>query len=105
MIVEITLADALLSLRPGAQWELRGSEYEDIVWLDKQLDMPSVEELTAELTRLRAVQKATEYRRERAAAYPPMADYLDAVVKGDTTQMQQYVVACLAVKAKFPKPE
>ena len=105
MIVEITLADALLSLRPGAQWELRGSEYEDIVWVDVQLDKPTAEEVTAELIRLRAVQRATEYRRKRALEYPPMADYLDAVVKGDTTQMQQYVVACLAVKAKFPKPE
>ena len=45
-----------------------------------------------------------EYQRQRAAEYPPVADYLDAVVKGDEAQMQAYIDACLAVKAKYPKP-
>ena len=40
----------------------------------------------------------------RAVAYPPMADYLDGIVKGDTAQVQAYIDACLAVKAKYPKP-
>ena len=39
----------------------------------------------------------------RSEAYPPMADYLDAKVKGDTAQEQAYLSACLAVKAKYPK--
>jgi len=41
---------------------------------------------------------------QRAAAYPPQSDYLDAVVKGDTVAQQAYIDACLAVKAKYPKP-
>lgn len=40
----------------------------------------------------------------RANEYPPMSDYLDGVVKGDQTQIQAYIDACLAVKAKYPKP-
>jgi hypothetical protein len=32
-----------------------------------------------------------------------MADYLDAIVKGDEQQKQAYIDACLAVKAKYPK--
>ena len=39
----------------------------------------------------------------RAEAYPPMSDYLDAKVKGDTIQEENYVAACTAVKAKYPK--
>jgi hypothetical protein len=39
----------------------------------------------------------------RKESYPPMADYLDAIVKGDDVQRQQYLDACLAVKAKYPK--
>jgi hypothetical protein len=39
----------------------------------------------------------------RAESYPPMADYLDAKVKGDVTQETNYLAACLAVKAKYPK--
>ena len=47
---------------------------------------------------------ATEYQRQRAAEYPSMTDYLDGIVKGDTAQVQTYIDACLAVKAKYPKP-
>jgi hypothetical protein len=56
-----------------------------------------------------AIEKAefvkTKYQRDRAAEYPPMADYLDGIVKGDQAQVQTYIDACLAVKAKYPKPE
>ncbi len=43
------------------------------------------------------------YQRKRAAEYPPMADYLDGVVKGDQAQIDAYIAACQAVKAKYPK--
>jgi hypothetical protein len=39
----------------------------------------------------------------RSEAYPPMADYLDAKVKNDTAQEEEYIAKCLAVKAKYPK--
>jgi hypothetical protein len=48
---------------------------------------------------------ATEYQRQRAAEYPPITDYIDGIVKGDQAQVQAYIDACLAVKAKYPKPE
>ena len=47
----------------------------------------------------------TAYQRERSSEYPPMANYLDGIVKSDTAQVQAYIDACLAVKAKYPKPE
>jgi len=43
------------------------------------------------------------YIGKRQAEYPPMTDYLDAVVKGDESQKQAYIDACLAVKLKYPK--
>ena len=46
---------------------------------------------------------APTYAQKRLAEYPPMADYLDAIVKGDTQQQEAYIAACLAVKAKYPK--
>lgn len=46
------------------------------------------------------LQKCYENRRKE---YPPMEDYLDAVVKGDEVQKQEYVNKCLAVKAKYPR--
>lgn len=44
------------------------------------------------------------YTELRAAEYPDFRDYLDGVVKGDQAQIQKYIDACLAVKAKYPKP-
>jgi hypothetical protein len=45
------------------------------------------------------------YKYQRAAEYPPMADYIDGVVKGDQAQIDAYIEACMSVKAKYPKPE
>lgn len=43
------------------------------------------------------------YKEQRAAEYPPHADYLDGIVKGDNVQIQKYIDDCLAVKDKYPK--
>lgn len=44
---------------------------------------------------------------KRQAEYPSLGEFADAFVKmqnGDASQMEAYVAACLAVKAKYPKP-
>jgi hypothetical protein len=106
----INITDALVSLRPGARWTLRGTNYEGLEWEEKPVweggqKKPTREEVQIELARLQEEWKNTEYQRLRAPEYPPMTDYLDGLVKGDTEQMQSYIDACLAVKAKYPKPE
>lgn len=93
---------ALLSLRPCAQWVLRGDEIE---WLDNEQTQPTDAEIAAEISRLQAERDATEYQRQRRAEYPPITDYLDGVVKGDQAQIDAYIAACQAVKAKYPKPQ
>ena len=47
---------------------------------------------------------ANEYKEKRRNEYPPITDYVDGVVKGDQSQIDAYVAACQAVKAKYPKP-
>ena len=94
--------DALQSLRPGAEWVLRGDELE---WLDTNQTQPTDAEIEAEVARLQADYEAKQYQRDRAAEYPSVNDYLDGIVKGDQAQIDAYIAACLAVKAKYPKPE
>ena len=53
-------------------------------------------------TRLTKV-KACLYEELRAAEYPPVEDYLDAIVKGDSEAEEEYKRRCLEVKAKYPK--
>lgn len=60
-------------------------------------------EEVAELETLRIALAQSKYKSERAIAYPDFRDYLDGIVKGDQAQVQAYIDACLAVKAKYPK--
>ena len=96
----IDKSNAISSLRPGAQWVLRG---DDLDWLDQTQTQPSESEIAAELARLQSVAESKAYQRKRAAEYPPFSDYLDGIVKGDQAQVQAYIDACLAVKARHPK--
>ena len=100
MANEITTVDALNSLKPNAQWVLRGYTLE---WLDSNQTQPTQSEIDAEIVKLQAEYDAQEYARKRQAEYPPMADYLDAIVKGDEAQKQKYIDDCKAVKEKYPK--
>lgn len=99
------ITHALQSLCPNTRWSIRGEDYNTLDWLDSQVDKPSKAELDAEVLRLNREWERAEYQRKRKAEYPPIEDYLDAVVKGDSGQLQRYTDACLAVKAKYPKPE
>jgi hypothetical protein len=93
--------DALQSLRPGAEWVLRGDVLE---WLDTEQTQPTEAEITAEIARLQAAYDAKEYARNRVAEYPSIGDQLDALWKGgdDAAEMLAKVQA---VKNKYPKPE
>lgn len=96
---------AINNLRPKAAWGLTGTEHSGLDWQDKTQTKPTKEELDAEVARCESDWNSKEYQRLRAPEYPPIADYLDAVVKGDDAQIQAYIDACLAVKAKYPKPQ
>jgi hypothetical protein len=96
---------ALLKLRPNAQWDLNGDEYEGIVWKDTEQTIPTKEEVEAKILELKAEIDANEYKEKRQAEYPSFIEYLDGIVKGDQAQIDKYIADCQAVKAKYPKPE
>jgi hypothetical protein len=105
-----SIASAILSLRPGAEWNLIGDDYEGLQWLEKPVweggqKKPTKEELESEILRLQQEWDNKEYQRLRAKEYPDFKEYLDGIVKDDQEQIQAYIDACLAVKAKYPKPE
>ena len=67
--------------------------------------IPLTDEEMRDWENLQAEMQKNEYKRLRAAAYPDFREYLDGIVKNDQAQIQTYIDACLAVKAKYPKPE
>lgn len=67
-----------------------------------QVELTSEEQAELQAKQIEAAK--TVYRDLRSAEYPPITNYIDGVVKGDQAQVQEYIDACLAVKAKYPKP-
>ena len=98
-MIAITLTDAVLSLRPNAQWVLRGDELE---WLDTEQSQPSTAELAAELTRLQNDYIVKQYRRDRAAAYPSIGDQLDDLFRQGAFSPEM-AATLQAVKTAHPK--
>lgn len=96
----IKKVDALQSLRPGAEWTIRGDELE---WLDQLQTQPTDAEIQAEITRLQAAYDAQAYARARAAKYPPIGDQLDALWKGGDAAAEMLAII-QAVKERNPKP-
>jgi hypothetical protein len=60
-------------------------------------------QVTIDMDAVNAWVDPDQYKYDRASEYPPMTDYLDGVVKGDQAQIDAYIAACQAVKAKYPK--
>lgn len=48
---------------------------------------------------------SNDYYRKRLYSYPELGEFLDAWVKKDEQSLEEYRQKCLAVKAKYPKPE
>ena len=61
------------------------------------------QEVTYDINAVEALVASEAYKELRAKEYPPITDYIDGIVKGDNAQVQAYIDACLAVKAKYPK--
>jgi DNA polymerase I-like protein with 3'-5' exonuclease and polymerase domains len=71
--------------------------------VDYTLTAEEEAEHLANVLQIQAKKEVNKYMSDRAKEYPPITDYIDGVVKGDQAQIQAYIDACLAVKAKYPK--
>jgi hypothetical protein len=98
-----SIATALHNLCPTGQF-VAGATYEKTKWFSKDIPMPAKVVVLAEQARLLSEWQGKDYQRKRVAEYPPISDYVDGVVKGDTAQVQAYIDKCKAVKDKYPKP-
>jgi hypothetical protein len=63
--------------------------------------LPSEAEITAEVARLQTEYDSQQYSRDRAVAYPPMADQLDDIFHNGVAGWKKTIQA---VKDTYPKP-
>ena len=99
----MNITASILHLIPEAQFMCWENDYARVEWGTNTKPLPSLADLELAWVDVQANIAANKYQELRASAYPPAADYLDAIVKGDTAQAQAYIDECLAVKAKYPK--
>jgi lysophospholipase L1-like esterase len=93
-------ADAIASLRPDAEWVLRG---DDLEWLDTNQTEPTEAEIEAELARLTAEQpwKILRQRRDQLLTE---TDYLALADSTMTDEMQAYRQALRDLPANTEDP-
>ncbi len=93
-----TKAEAISSLKPGAEWALAGDE---LTWLDSKQTAPTESEITAEKIRLDRVYDDEKYKRDRAAEYPSVVDQLDDIYHNG---IDAWKATIKTTKDKYPKP-
>ena len=96
----INKAQAIASLKPEAEFVVRGDELE---WLSPDIDKPTEAEIDAEVKRLQTEYDAQEYARNRKIEYPSMEDQLDYMFHNGFDKWKEDIVQ--PVKDKYPKPE
>ena len=59
------IGSALLNLKPGAEWVLRGTEYSRLIWRDKDQTKPTETEINSKISELDAAEPMRLLRIER----------------------------------------
>jgi predicted P-loop ATPase len=96
----ITKAQAIASLREGAEWVLRG---DDLEWLDANQTQPSDAEIEAEVARLTALKPARIATENRRAAYMAESDPLFFKAQRGEATMDEWQAKVAEIKTRFPK--
>ena len=93
--------EALKNLGATAEWAVSNDDVTTLQWLTEGVQ-PSIEEISAEVSRLQAEYDAQAYARSRVTEYPPIGDQLDALFKAGVFPAEM-AAAIQAVKDKYPK--
>ena len=80
----------------------------ELTWLSEDITQPTEEEITAEQERLQAEYDANQYARDRAVAYPALAEQFDKlwhdINNGTLDNTGAFYTALKTVKDDNPKP-
>ena len=102
----ISKVEAIQSLEPNAQFVISGNDI--LEWHSDDITQPTDAEITAEQERLQAEYDAKQYARDRAVAYPALAEQFDKlwhdINNGTLDDTGAFYTALKTVKDDNPKP-
>lgn len=102
----ITIEDAIKSLYPTAKFVVINEKITE--WHSEDITQPTDEAIATEQARLQAEYNANQYQRDRAVAYPALAEQFDKlwhdINNGTLDNTGAFFTALKEVKDDNPKP-
>ena len=98
--MEYTIIDALIALKPKAEWTLDGYDYSGLTWLDKNQTKPTEQEIEEKLAELKYQGEINVYQEKRKLEYPNWEDQLDKIYHSGVDAWKADIKA---IKDKHPK--
>ena len=98
--MKYTIIEALISLKPEAEWAVRGGNYSDIVWLDKSQTKPTEQEIEEKIAELNYQGEINVYQEKRKLEYPDWGDQLDKIYHSG---IDAWKADIKVIKDKYPK--
>jgi hypothetical protein len=100
------IGKAIKSLYPDSEFAIENNDIAKIRWFKNRPNSINLEEIEAEVERLRLVEESLQYQQKRRYEYPPLTDLADALywqAQGDDSKMNAYLEAVDTIKKKYPK--
>ena len=99
MSKKIEVLEAIIAINPNAQVSVGANDVKQITWYDKTTPIAEADILAKQKELQTAYDKA-KYQRDRAEAYPSIADQLDDIYHNGVDEWKKTIKA---VKDKYPK--
>jgi hypothetical protein len=98
------IGEALNKLCPGAEFVIEDNDYSKIKWIKTPDNIPTLEQILAEIEIIKLEKEQSLYKVKRKAEYPSIGDQLDALFHAGVfpPEMAEKIQS---VKSKYPKPE
>ena len=93
------IISSILAINANAKCTVNGEDANNVTWHDGTTPIASADILTKQKELVTAYDKA-KYQRDRAVAYPSMADQLDDIYHNGVDEWKKTIKA---VKDKYPK--
>ena len=98
--MEYTIIDALIVLKPKAEWALDGCDYSGLTWLDKTQTKPTEQEIEVKIAELKYQEEVNVYQEKRKLEYPDWGDQLDKIYHSGVDAWKADIKT---IKDKYPK--
>ena len=101
----IGIQESLESLRPHANWCMRGNDYSGLIWQDESQTKPTEEEVVRKVAELKYMDEINQYQRDRKEAYPSAGDQFDRIFHDGVEAWKEDIQGIKNVyPRKYPDP-